>query len=111
MRCAASLCVLRVGANVGPDRADADQTKQHHTPHTRTYHARKVACGDRDDGRCDVPALPPGVTYTQVVAGGHHTVLLRSDGRAVACGSNDCGQSSVPMLQPGATYCANGVVR
>eukprot|EP00929_Paragymnodinium_shiwhaense_P097174 TRINITY_DN5892_c0_g1_i14.p1 TRINITY_DN5892_c0_g1~~TRINITY_DN5892_c0_g1_i14.p1 ORF type:complete len:330 (-),score=6.75 TRINITY_DN5892_c0_g1_i14:18-1007(-) len=33
-----------------------------------------------------VPALPGQVTYTQVAAGGSHSLLLRSDGLAIACG-------------------------
>ncbi|CAK0887597.1 unnamed protein product, partial [Prorocentrum cordatum] len=63
-----------------------------------------VACGDNHDGQCDLPALPAGLTYTQVAAGGSHTVLLRSDGTAVACGSNFCGQCDLPALPAGLTY-------
>ncbi|CAK0800355.1 unnamed protein product, partial [Prorocentrum cordatum] len=63
-----------------------------------------VACGDNDHGQCDLPALPAGLTYTQVAAGGRHTVLLRSDGTAVACGDNDHGQCDLPALPAGLTY-------
>eukprot|EP00438_Fugacium_kawagutii_P023693 Skav227676 [mRNA] locus=scaffold2108:9743:13700:- [translate_table: standard] len=43
--------------------------------------------------------------YTQVSAGGHHTVLLRSDGAAVACGNNAFGRYDIiPLLDDGVTY-------
>merc|ERR1719356_208975 len=45
-----------------------------------------------------------GLTYTQVAAGTHHTVLLRSDGSAVACGGNDDGECEIPALMEGLTY-------
>jgi alpha-tubulin suppressor-like RCC1 family protein len=48
--------------------------------------------------------LNDGVTYTQVSAGGYHTVLLRSDGCAVACGWNVRGQCNIPPLDEGVTY-------
>jgi len=54
-----------------------------------------MACGRNADGQCDIPGLEDGVTYSQVSAGGFHTVLLRSDGRAVACGSKRCGQCNI----------------
>ena len=44
------------------------------------------------------------MTYTQVSAGGYHTVLLRSDGFAAACGHNECKQCNVPPLDEGVTY-------
>ncbi|CAK0816528.1 unnamed protein product, partial [Prorocentrum cordatum] len=53
---------------------------------------------------CAVPALDGGLSYTQVAAGGAHTVLLRSDGTAVAFGSNDRGQCAVPALDGGLSY-------
>ena len=49
----------------------------------------------------DVPALPPGVSYTAAAAGGSRTVLLRSDGAAVAFGFSGDGQTDVPELPPG----------
>ena len=39
-----------------------------------------VACGYNHFGQCTIPALPDGVTYSQVSAGATHTVLLKSDG-------------------------------
>eukprot|EP00438_Fugacium_kawagutii_P014428 Skav236083 [mRNA] locus=scaffold2211:423592:432683:- [translate_table: standard] len=41
--------------------------------------------------------LLQAVAYTQVSAGGEHTVLLRSDGSAVACGGNHFGQCGIPL--------------
>ena len=43
-----------------------------------------VACGQISDGQCSIPPLDEGISYLHVSAGGHHTVLLRSDGQAVA---------------------------
>ncbi|WP_264060738.1 Ig-like domain-containing protein [Mycolicibacterium psychrotolerans] len=52
-----------------------------------------------------IPALPAGVTYTQVAGGGQHTVLLRSDGTAVAVGDSQYGQCNIPAIDdPGVTY-------
>src|SRR5262245_34098756 len=39
-----------------------------------------VACGDNYYGQCDVPVLPPGLTYVQVAGGDFHAVARRSDG-------------------------------
>ena len=47
-------------------------------------------------GQCNIPALDGQLTYTQVAAGHHHTVLLRSDGSALACGANQFGQCNIP---------------
>eukprot|EP00438_Fugacium_kawagutii_P033996 Skav211211 [mRNA] locus=scaffold934:85694:86911:- [translate_table: standard] len=73
-----------------------------------------VACGENRYGQCDIPSLlswrewlarrSPKFRYTQVAAGGMHTVLLRSDGSAVACGSNSLGQCDIPPLGDGVTY-------
>ena len=52
----------------------------------------------------NIPAPPAGVTYTQVAAGGNHTVLLRSDGQAVAVGYDNYGQTDIPTLPAGVTY-------
>ena len=49
-------------------------------------------------------ALVAGQTYTQVAAGGLHTVLLTSDGTAVACGGSGSGQCNVPELVAGQIY-------
>ena len=55
-------------------------------------------------GQCNVPALPAGLTYVEVAAGGAHTVARRSDGSVVAWGDNDFGQCNVPALPAGLTY-------
>jgi alpha-tubulin suppressor-like RCC1 family protein len=39
-----------------------------------------------------LPALPDGKVAKQVVAGGHHTMILAEDGTVFACGSNIYGQ-------------------
>ena len=54
-----------------------------------------VACGWNHRGSCSIPPLNENLTYTQVFAGGCHTVLLRCDGFAVACGLNDCRQLNI----------------
>jgi hypothetical protein len=63
-----------------------------------------VAWGHNGWGQCDVPALPPGVTYTGVAAGNTHSLALRSDGSVAAWGNNTWGQCDVPALPPGLTY-------
>ena len=63
-----------------------------------------VAFGISYSGRCNIPPLPAGMTYTKVSAGAQHTVLLRSDGHTLACGSNDEGQCDIPPLEGGHTY-------
>ena len=44
------------------------------------------------------------MSYTQVSAGGSHTVLLRSDGSAITCGQNFAGQCNIPPLEEGVSY-------
>ena len=63
-----------------------------------------AAIGYNDYGQTTIPALPAGVTYTQVAAGYKHTVLLRSDGTAVAVGLNNYGQTTIPAPPAGVTY-------
>ena len=80
-----------------------------------------VACGDDENDQRNIPALPKGISYTQVDAGGDkhittitneehqciniaHIVLLRSDGTAVAVGANHCGQCDIPALPEGVEY-------
>ena len=63
-----------------------------------------VACGYNYEGQCGIPPLKPGLSYSQVSAGGEHTVLLRSDGQAVACGRNREGQCCIPPLDEGLSY-------
>ncbi|HZL84593.1 MAG TPA: hypothetical protein VFD07_04360, partial [Candidatus Krumholzibacteria bacterium] len=57
-----------------------------------------------NDGPCNAPALPPGLTYVEVAAGGRHCVARRSDGSVVAWGDNSWGQCNVPALPPSLTY-------
>src|SRR5439155_6135608 len=63
-----------------------------------------VAWGDNTYGQCNVPALPPGLTYVEVSAGAQHSAARRSDGSIVAWGNNSSGQCNVPALPPGLTY-------
>ncbi|MHC5212511.1 MAG: RCC1 domain-containing protein [Planctomycetota bacterium] len=63
-----------------------------------------VAWGSNWGGQIDVPALPPGLTYTGLAAGPGHALALRSDGSLVAWGDDTCGQCNVPALPAGVTY-------
>merc|ERR1739848_330229 len=45
------------------------------------------------------------MTYSQVSAGGSHTVLMRSDGCPVACGYNPDGRCNIPALHEVAYSC------
>jgi hypothetical protein len=51
-----------------------------------------------------VPALPPGVTYVQAVAGDAHTVARRNDGDVVAFGYNSRGECNIPTPPIGTRY-------
>jgi hypothetical protein len=60
---------------------------------------------EHDDSQVDVSGCV--VLYhffCTKTAGGHHTVLLRSDGTAVACGWNNYGQCSIPSPGAGIYY-------
>ena len=63
-----------------------------------------VAWGLNTNGQCDVPPLPPGLSYVEVAAGSSHTVARRSDGSVVAWGYNGGGQCSIPPPPPGLSY-------
>jgi hypothetical protein len=63
-----------------------------------------VAWGDNEFGQCNVPGLPPGLTYVEVAAGYAHSVARRSDGSLVAWGLNAYGECNVPALPRGLTY-------
>ena len=63
-----------------------------------------VAWGDNGYGQTTVPGLPVGLSYTQVAAGGFHTMALRSDGSAVAWGNNNNGQTTLSALPVGLSY-------
>lgn len=58
----------------------------------------------RHIGDADIPPLEKDISYTQVSAGGFHTVPLRTDGSAVACGRNIDGECSVQPLCDGMSY-------
>ena len=62
-----------------------------------------VAFGFNMYGKCNIPALPDGVTYVQVACAPFHIVLLMSDGTAVGCG-DWCGCRNFPALIDGVTY-------
>ena len=63
-----------------------------------------VAWGDNWTGQCNVPPLPVGLGYVEVVTSGHHVVARRSDSALVAWGLNNLGQCGVPSLPAGLTY-------
>ena len=73
-----------------------------------------VQCwGDNSQGALNVPALPAGVTYTQVSVSnearadpsyGMVSCALRSDGAAVCWGSSGLGQLGVPALPADVVY-------
>jgi alpha-tubulin suppressor-like RCC1 family protein len=64
-----------------------------------------AAWGDPSVGQLDVPALPSGLKYVEIAAGGAHNVARRSDGTLVAWGENAFGQlNGVPTPPPGLTY-------
>ena len=63
-----------------------------------------LSCGGTYDQQHRIRPVEDGVAYTQVEAGGIHTVLPRSDGSAVACGGNNDGQCDIPPLEEGLSY-------
>src|SRR2546428_7921170 len=62
-----------------------------------------IAWGDNFYGQCNVPALPPGLTYVEIAGGARHPISRRTDGSVVAWGRNCHGQCNVPALPPGVT--------
>ena len=60
--------------------------------------------GNNGFGQCNVPALPAGLTYVLIAAGGTHTVARRSDGSVVCWGSNVDLACNVPTPPAGVTY-------
>lgn len=52
-------------------------------------------------GKCNVPLLPPGQSYTAAALSQDHSVALRSDGTCVAFGSNANGECALTPLPPG----------
>jgi alpha-tubulin suppressor-like RCC1 family protein len=73
------------------------------------------ALGLRSDGNVlawgstpGAPALPAGLTYTQVAAGWRHSVALRSDGTAVCFGDNSSGQCNAPPPAAGTSFVSVG---
>ena len=69
-----------------------------------------VAWGLNTSGQCNVPSLPPGVTYVEIAAGGSHTVARRSDGSVVAWGLNASGHATCPLFLPDSLQRARGGV-
>ena len=63
-----------------------------------------VTWGDGTHGQLAVPALPPGVGFAQIAAGGQHTAALLSDGSLAAWGANSHGQCDVTPPPPGRVY-------
>ena len=61
-------------------------------------------CGDNLVGQCDIPELDQGLAYTQVSAGGGHSLLLRSNGTVTVCGGNWHGQCNIPEFDEGLAY-------
>ncbi|MBK8101398.1 MAG: hypothetical protein IPK26_30310 [Planctomycetes bacterium] len=51
-----------------------------------------------------IPALPPGLGYTDVAVSHNHAVALRTDGTAVAWGDNMFGKCNIPALPTGTRY-------
>lgn len=47
-----------------------------------------VYWGENYWGECDVPPLPPGLTYTNIAAGCTHSAAVRSDGVVISWGNN-----------------------
>lgn len=68
-----------------------------------------VSCNDTE---CETYACTsfslPGMMYTAIASGGHHVILLRSDGEAVAFGHNGDGRCDVPPPPVGTWYTAIG---
>lgn len=65
-----------------------------------------VSCGDAADPiECSlIPSLPHGMMYTSIATGGHHAILLRSDGEAFAFGHNGDRRCDIPLCTPGTWY-------
>jgi alpha-tubulin suppressor-like RCC1 family protein len=60
-----------------------------HTPHgSASQRRQRRGMGRQRLGQCNVPALPPGLSYVEVAAGEWHAVARRSDGSVVAWGNN-----------------------
>ena len=60
-----------------------------------------IAWGSNSGKQTDVPALPAGLSYTAVAAGGFHSLALRSDGQVIAWGDNSNKQTDVTALPAG----------
>jgi hypothetical protein len=63
-----------------------------------------VCWGDNQQGQCDVPDLPDGTVYVEVVAGWDHTLARRCDGVIVCWGNDDYGQCQAPAPSAGVVY-------
>ncbi|MGD0089785.1 MAG: putative Ig domain-containing protein, partial [Planctomycetota bacterium] len=67
-----------------------------------------AAWGSDDQGQCEVPTNPDGVTVTAVAAGYWHTAALLSDGTVEAWGHNTYTQCDVPPALSGVAAIAAG---
>src|SRR5262245_6684595 len=63
-----------------------------------------VGWGKNQYGVCNIPPLPPGLSYAKLSGGNQHALALRSDGSVVAWGSPTFGVLNIPPLPPGLTY-------
>ncbi len=63
-----------------------------------------VAWGLNDQGECNLPALPNGLSFVEISGGSLHSLGRRSDGSVVAWGNNLSGECVVPALPIGLSY-------
>ena len=63
-----------------------------------------VAWGDNYDGQCNVPALPPGLAYVEIAAGGTTPWRAAATARSSPGEHNNYGQCNVPRLAAGLAY-------
>merc|ERR1719343_562691 len=64
-----------------------------------------MGLGSNDEGQCEIPDLPEGMSYIAAAAADTHSVLIRSDGRALAFGS-PASACAVPEPPEGVRYVA-----
>lgn len=65
----------------------------------------EISCwGSNTYGQCDVPPLPPGVSWVALDANGANTAAVASDGTVRCWGRNDWGQTSAPSPPAGTAF-------